>query len=57
METLIAYAITFAICAWGVRAEVKEEERKNKMEEEKAKRLKFFLEKCADARKNENLQD
>lgn len=52
-ETIIAYAITLAVAALVVREEVKEEIKKEKKEQEEIKHLKFFLEKCAEAKKLE----
>lgn len=54
LETFIAYLITFGVCALCVRAEMKEDEKKNNIEESKRKRLKYFLNHCSEARESEN---
>jgi hypothetical protein len=51
--TIVALIITIIPCAFLICGEVKEDERKKRIEEEKDKKLKFFLNKFVESRKNE----
>ena len=53
LATVAAILITLAFCALLVRVEVKEDERREKIEAIKSQRLKYFLDKCAESRRNE----
>jgi pilus assembly protein TadC len=48
--TIVAVIITIIPFAFLIRAEIKEDERKNKIEEEKENRLKFFLKRFSESR-------
>lgn len=50
LETFIAWGLTLAVCAFCVEAQVREDKRKNRIEETKAKKLKYWLSKCSAAR-------
>lgn len=53
LSTVMAIAITLAVCFFMVKSQVKFDEEQEKKEAGKMKRLKFWLEKCAQSRKND----
>lgn len=55
LTTVAAILITLAFCALLVIVETKHEAEEDRLENEKAKKLKFWLDKCAESRKKDKL--
>lgn len=53
LSTIMAIAITVAVCSFLVISQVKFDEAQDKKEKIKADRLKLWLNKCAEARRND----